>query len=200
MPQLIDRRTLIALLASAAASASFPVLAGPDPRQTIETMVRDALKLLRDQELKKKPVERRKKIREIADRAFDWEAMARSSIGHYWRDLTDAQRSDFVNVFKDLIARQYMNDVDRFQGNEDVKIVGAAPKDDLFIIKTQLITSSNEKVPMDYTLHKVNSNWQIEDLSIEGVSMVKHYRQSFKRFLVNKSFAELLDVLKKKLG
>lgn len=200
MSSMIPRRTLIALVVSAVAASSLPALAGPDPRQTIETMLKEALTLLRDKELKKKPLERRKRIREIADRAFDWEAMARSSIGHYWRDLPPTQRTQFVNVFKDLIAKQYMNDVDRFQGNEDVQIVSAAPKDDLFIVKTHLITTSNEKVPMDYTLHKVNGNWQIEDLSIENVSMVKHYRQSFKRFLVNKSFAELLDVLKRKLG
>src|SRR5690606_12921682 len=106
------------------------------------------------------------------------------------------QRSEFVNVFKTLLANQYMDDVDRFQGTEKVQVVSSTPTGPLVVVKTVLITASNEKVPMDYTLHPAGGSWAIEDLAIEGVSMVGHYRDSFKRFLVNKSFDELLAILK----
>jgi phospholipid transport system substrate-binding protein len=190
---------MLSLLA-ASVTSTLPAWAGPDARQVIETMVTDALKLLRDEQLKKKTTERRTKLREVADKAFDWEAMARGSLGHHWRKLEPAQRTEFVNIFKDLIARQYMDDVDRFRGNEDVKILSVTARGELFQVKTQLVTASNEKVPMDYTLHRVGESWKIEDMAIEGVSMVKHYRESFNRFLVNKSFPELLEILKRKLG
>jgi phospholipid transport system substrate-binding protein len=169
-------------------------------RQVIEEMVSNALKVLRDPAHKGKPVERKRLLRVIADRAFDWDAMARGSLGHYWRKLTDEQRKEFVSVFKDLLANQYMDDVDRFRGNEDVKILSAAPSAQLFKVKTELVTASNEHVPMDYTLHQAGPTWMIEDLSIEGVSMVSHYRTSFQRFLVNREFPDLLALLKRKLG
>ncbi len=199
MQHIVSRRVILSLLATSV-TTTMPAFAGSSAREVIETMVAAALKHLRDPELKKHAAERRAKLREVADAAFDWEAMARGSLGHYWRKLEPKQREEFVGVFKDLIAKQYMDDVDRFRGNEDVKILSAKAKDKLFIVRTQLITASNEKVPMDYTLHAVGDSWKIEDMSIEGVSMVKHYRDSFKRFLVNKSFDELLKILKNKLG
>ncbi len=199
MQHTVSRRIVLSLLATSVTSA-LPAWAGADARQVIETMVTQALKLLRDEQLKKKTAERRAKLREVADKAFDWEAMARGSLGHHWRKLEPAQRTEFVNIFKDLIAKQYMDDVDRFRGNEDVKILSATARGELFQVRTQLVTASNEKVPMDYTLHRAGESWMIEDMAIEGVSMVKHYRDSFNRFLVNKSFPELLEILKRKLG
>jgi ABC-type transporter MlaC component len=53
---------------------------------------------------------------------------------------------------------------------------------------------------MDYTLRKFAPGWAVEDLSVEGVSLVNHYRQTFSRFLLNKTFAELMQQLKRKLG
>jgi ABC-type transporter MlaC component len=63
-----------------------------------------------------------------------------------------------------------------------------------------LITDSRERVPMDYTLYLTGEAWMVSDLSIEGISLVHHYRDSFDRFLVNKSFAELMKQLERKLG
>lgn len=178
-----------------------PALANPNSaKQVVETMVTQALGVLRDPAMQNKREERKKRLRAIADVAFDWEALARSSLGHYWRGLEPAQRTEFVSVFKDLLANQYMDDIDRFQGNEKVNVLSATAKGHLVEVKTTLTTGSAERVPMNYTLHDVNKKWMIEDVSIEGVSMVKHYRSTFKRFLVNKSFAELMEVLKRKLG
>lgn len=203
----IARRTFLlgVVLAPLTSSASSAATPKPAPQvktaqQVVEEMVREALGLLRNKELQKKPAERKQRLRAVADRAFDWEAMARGSLGPYWRELTAEQRTEFVRVLKALIANQYMDDVDRFRGNEDVKVLSANTKESLVFVKTVLITASNEKVPMDYTLHQGKGAWMIEDLAIEGVSMVAHYRQSFRRFLVNKSFAELLETLKRKLN
>jgi phospholipid transport system substrate-binding protein len=229
MTHTTRRRTLLGLLAlpltgiagGFASTMADPEVAAADPapvanpeaaRKVIEKMVNDALALLRDPALKSanKRDERRQRLRAVADVAFDWEALARSSLGHYWRNLQPEHKTDFVTVFKDLLANQYMDDIDRFQGNEAINILSAKAHGPLVEVKTTLTTGSAEKVPMNYTLHCVNcppktgaeadTTWQIEDLSIEGVSMVKHYRTSFKRFLVNKSFADLLAVLKRKLG
>ena len=141
------RRTVLAILPYALLSSVPPLIsearaAGKTAQQVIEEMVSNALKVLRDPAHKGKPAERKRLLRVIADRAFDWDAMARGSLGHYWRKLTDEQRKEFVSVFKDLLANQYMDDIDRFRGNEDVKILSAAPNAQLFKVKTELVTAS----------------------------------------------------------
>jgi phospholipid transport system substrate-binding protein len=155
---------------------------------------------LRDPELKKDTEARLHKLRLAVDKAFDWEAMAQSSLGPPWRKLDAKQRSEFVTIFKELLAQQYMNDIDRFQGSEQVRIVSVEKSGVLEIVNTLLITSSREKIPMNYTLQQSGRDFRVVDLTIEGVSLVNHYRNTFSRFLSNKSFAELMQQLERKLG
>jgi phospholipid transport system substrate-binding protein len=93
-----------------------------------------------------------------------------------------------------------MDDIDRFQGTEQVQVLTSQKNGELAIVKTLLVTASREKIPIDYTLHQTRGGWMVGDLSIEGVSMVNHYRSTFSRFLVNSDFAALLKQLKQKLG
>jgi phospholipid transport system substrate-binding protein len=168
--------------------------------QLIRETINVVFALLRDPVLKQDTKQRMRKLREAVDRAFDWEAMAQSSLGPSWRKLDDKQRKEFVSVFKELLAQEYMDDIDRFQGTEQVQVKGRDKSGELEIVKTTLITASREQVPMDYTLQQAGPRWMVIDLSVEGVSLVNHYRQTFSRFLANKPFADLMQQLKRKLG
>lgn len=197
-PSLIQR-AFAQTEAAPAQLAPAPQPAVP-PKQVIQQMVDQAFAVLRDKDLKTQPALRLKKLREITDKAMDWNAMARSSLGPTWRSLPDAQRAEFVEVFKELLARQYRDDVDRFRGTERVSFAEVETMNDLVTVKTILLTAAGEKVPINYTLHKLGNQWLVEDLSIEGVGMTNHYRKTFERFLVNDSFEALLQKLKQKLG
>lgn len=169
-------------------------------KQAVEKTVREALKVLRDPTFKSDRKLRVTKLREVADRLFDWEGMAKSSLGAPWRNLNDVQRRDFVEVFKELLAQRYMDDIDRFQGSEELTVGDGNQQADLSVVKTTLFTASREQIPIDYTLRLTNGQWRAQDISIEGISLVNHYRKTFARYLTNKSFDQLLSQLKQKLG
>lgn len=169
-------------------------------KKVIDDTIIKALAILRDAQLKNDSKARIQKLRTTVDPVFDWEAMAMGSIGPHWRKLDEGERKEFVGVFKELLARQYMDDIDRFQGEEQLQVKGAVPKGDLVTVQTILVTLSREEVPIDYTMHKPDGAWLVSDVSIEGVSMVNHYRSSFTRFLVNGDFSALLAKLKRRLG
>ena len=105
-----------------------------------------------------------------------------------------------MQVFEELLARQYRDDLERFQGTEQVRFESTRANGDLQIVQTRLITASREPVPIDYTLRAAAEGWRVVDLSVEGVSLVNHYRGTFNRFLVNADFSALLARLKLKLG
>jgi phospholipid transport system substrate-binding protein len=170
------------------------------PRQIVSETVDAVFKILRDPALKSDSKERMRQLRLVVDRVFDWAAMAQSSLGHHWRKLDDAQRAEFVGIFKELLAQEYMDDIDRFQGTEQVVVKAAEQSGELWIVRTVLVTASREQIPIDYTLHRAQVTWMIDDVSIEGVSLVNHYRATFDRFLTNHTFSELLERLKRKLG
>lgn len=193
-------RWLLPLASLALLLTAIIVEAQQSPQQLVQTTIEEAFAILRDPGLRSDPKLRLQKLRQVVDRAFDWEAMARSSLGAPWRELNDPQRADFVSVFKELLAQRYMDDIDRFQGSEELKVTGSDAAGELTVVKTVLITASREQVPIDYTLHKAGASWRVEDVSIEGISLVNHYRKTFTQYLSNKSFEALLAQLKQRLG
>jgi phospholipid transport system substrate-binding protein len=197
---LASIRTLLGFGLAIALVVSAPVAAQEPAKQVVEKTVQEALKILRDPKLKGDRKLRVQKLREVADRTFDWEAMAKSSLGAPWRGLNDTQKRDFVEVFKELLAQRYMDDLDRFQGSEELTVGEADQQGELAVVKTTLFTVSRQQIPIDYTMRIAAGQWRAQDISIEGISLVNHYRKTFARFLTNKSFDQLLAQLKQKLG
>jgi len=168
---------------------------------TIRQTVDDAFAVLKDNGLagKDKRAQRIAALRAITDRSFDWPEMARGSLGAASRTLKGDQRAQFVEVFKNILAQQYMEDLDRFQGTETVTVDGSERDGDDVVVRTTLVTSSRERVPIDYRMRVASGRWLVVDLSIEGVSMVNHFRKTFSQALTNMTISELIDRLKRQL-
>lgn len=193
------RRRSFSLLMISLGAFALPLRAeSDDPVELIRASVEAALAVLRDPALKKpeKRQERLARLRAIADGVFDWQEMAQSSLGVAYRKLSDAERQEFLTIFKDLIAKDYRDDLDRFIGDERVEIKGAEARDELRLVKTILVTHSRDRVPLDYLMRRQTPGWRAVDFSIEGVSLVNHYRKSFARYLTNHTFQELLARLR----
>ena len=198
----ISRRTFAAIISLLIpVTSAAPLWARvPEAEALIRRTVDAVFAVLRDAELAKDRARRMLRLRELLDPVFDWTAMAQSSLGPHWRKLNDAERAEFVRVFRELLAQRYMQDIDRFRGTEQVLVSGSDQVQDTIQVNTVLVTSSRERIPIDYMLQARSSGLAVVDFAIEGVSLVNHYRATFGRFLVNRSFAELLAQLKQKLG
>jgi phospholipid transport system substrate-binding protein len=194
---------LVALLLGAPALAE-PGKATSDasPVALVQRTVDQALAVLRDPALSgaDKRKQRFERVRAIVSEVFDWEDMAKRSLGVHWRDIDDAKRARFVAALQELLADRYMEDVNRFRGDEQVIVSGMHEEEGVVRVDTTIVTHSREKVPISYFMHAEGNTYRIHDFSVEGVSLVNHYRKSFNRFLVNKPFDELLENLERKVA
>jgi len=176
-----------------------------DPEGLIQRTIDEVFAILKDPSLagRERRGQRLAALRVVADRTFDWAEMARASLGAPWRTLDADRRRRFVDVFKDVLAARYMDDINRFQGTETVSVDGSSRDGDDTIVRTTLVTGSRERVPMDYRLRAAaedrNNRWNIVDISIEGVSLVNHYRKTFAAALVNMTVEQLTDRLAQQL-
>jgi len=171
------------------------------PEGMIRRTIGEVFAILKDPALtgKDRRADRLAALRVVADRTFDWAEMARASLGAPWRTLDADKRRRFVDVFKDVLAARYMDDINRFQGTETVSVDGSSRDGDDTIVRTTLVTGSRERVPMDYRLRASGDRSSIVDISIEGVSLVNHYRKTFAAALVNVTVEQLTDRLAKQL-
>jgi phospholipid transport system substrate-binding protein len=168
--------------------------------QVIRGGIDDVLAVLRDPATKPASAraQRIAHLHQVADRLFDWPEMARRSLGPTWRTIDASQRARFAELFPDVLASAYLDDLDKFRGDERVTIERSTESGDQAEVDTILVTHGGERVPMVYWLHRVESAWRVYDFSIEGVSLVNNYRESFARFLVNHDFEALMQRLESK--
>jgi phospholipid transport system substrate-binding protein len=189
------------LVAQLAAGSSLCARAG-EPTAQIRATTDKILVLLSDPALKTdaRKSERRQLIRSELDRRVDWAAVARSSLGRYWPKRTRAEQDEFIGLFSRLLAETCLDKLDS-NGADPAKIdyLGEKIIDDYASVKTQITTKDQTVHPVEYRLQKAGKDWRIYDVLIEGVSLVKNYRDQFDEILGKTSYEKLVADLRAKI-
>ncbi len=142
-----------------------------------------------------KQQERKTAIGAIILKNFDTDRMAENALGDTWKTLDAKQRSEFTSVFRDLFQDSYTRMVLNFLKQEKLRYSPAKTQGKESLVKT-VVLRPNESIPVDYYLEKKNKGWLVYDIAIDGVSIVRTYRNSFERVIKGASFQVLLDKLR----
>jgi phospholipid transport system substrate-binding protein len=145
-----------------------------EPMDLVRQTSDQVIKILEDPALQgpAKQAERQARLRKIADQAFDWEEMARRALAVHWRDRTPQQRQEFVQLFRDLVERIYMQRIESaIQEKREIQYVGEEVDGSRAVVKTNVVTRRNQQVPIEYRLHKVEGRWQIYDVLATDLTM-----------------------------
>ncbi len=169
------------------------------PTNQIKETVDKVLGILMNKELKRpeKTLERRALIRKVVDERFDFEEMARRSLGIHWRDRTTEEKKEFVPLFSDLLERSYIKKIEAYT-DEEIIYISESVEGEYATVKTKIITKRKIEIPIDYRLLKKNTKWEVYDVIIEGVSLVGNYRTQFNKIIRTESYAALIKRLKDK--
>ena len=62
--------------------------------------------------------DRRAAVRKIAADIFDFGEITRRSLARHWQPLTDKQREEFVQLFKDHLERSYISKIELYGGQK----------------------------------------------------------------------------------
>lgn len=173
-----------------------------EPTAQIRASTDKILSLLGDPALKtdSRQSERRQLLRKELDLRVDWATVARSSLGRHWAKRTRAEQTEFVGLFSRFLAE---NALDRFETNyvklDKIEYVGEKIIDDYASVKAQVTTKDQIMHPVEYRLQKSGKDWRIYDVLLEGVSLVKNYRDQFEEILAKSSYETLVADLRAKL-
>jgi phospholipid transport system substrate-binding protein len=177
--------------------------AGLDARGVIEKVTTDAISALRDPKLSID--DKRQKIKEIAYANINFDVMARLSLGRYYRDLSDADRTQYLAEFKEHLTNTYGHTTDDYD-NEDVKITGDRKEvDGDWNVSTHILgvkenKPNQEVADVEYRLRQQDGQWKIIDLTIDGVSLVSNFRSQFQDIMTNGGIDQLLKLLHDKIA
>ena len=167
----------------------------------VRAAVKKVVAILQDPHLKPeaRKNERDAQLRQVIEPRFDFEEMAKRSLGSHWQGRSQEEQGKFVTLFANLLAESYLDKIESYVGEKFVYL--RETQDGEFSeVAIKIIDKKGEEVPINYKLRSAKGNWKIYDLVIENVSLVNNYRSQFNRILTTASFDELLQRLQEKRG
>lgn len=184
----------------AAAPAAANAVPGPAPQELIETTARKLLEALdADREKAKQDPAR---VRELVDQIllphFDTDYSARLVLGKNWRDATPEQRKRFIDAFYQSLLRNYGSSLAQFTADR-MKVLPF--RGDLgsgqAVVRTEVVRSSGQSVPVNYTLRATPQGWKAWDVTIEGISYVRNFRNDVGTEIEQKGLMAVIERLEK---
>lgn len=171
-----------AAASAAPASAGAPEVDTSGPSQLIESAANAMLKELDANRpaFRKDPT----KIYAMVDRIllphFDVDYAARLVLAKHWRTATPEQRKRFVDAFYKSLLNNYGDALVEFTGDR-IKVLPAKvePTATSATVRTEVKRSNGDRIPVNYSLRKGEKGWKAWDVTIEGISYIKSFREDF---------------------
>ena len=118
-----------------------------------------------------------KNVRPVLEKALSFPAMTRRAVGPGWRQFTEAQKNEAVNLFTTLIIRTYSEKFTIGERPEVTYKAASEPAPGRVEIPTTLLYKGS-RYEVVYRLEAAEG-WKITDIVVEGVSFVANYRTQF---------------------
>jgi len=174
------------------------------PKQAIECTVDNIIATLKNRKNQGALSDQeRDQIRQSIQGRFDYRTMARLSLGNKtWKTLDQAERVHFIAVNRELLERSYGN---RLVEYNDQKVVFENAKMEqkrrgiIAIVKSKVIDGSR-KIPVDYKLHQTKTGWQVYEILIEGIPMVRTKYKEYREVRKNGGYEALIKRLEAQLA
>ena len=135
-------------------------------------------------------------LRAVARDILDTRAMGRRAMGNVLAAQPPEQQEAYLELFDQLIVRAYLSKLLLFR---DPHFAYGEPQSDgdAVIVRTKIVTAKDE-YQVDYEMREREGHWVATDVIVEGISLTDNYRSQFSSLLRDRSFQELLDLMRSK--
>ena len=137
----------------------------------------------------------RQAIRDLVNDVFDFRGAAAMALGPAWLSKTPEDQAEFVRLFGVFLERGFIGMIaSKASLSDGVKIayVGESITGQAAGVATTLQTRNGLALPVDYWFVRRGEGWKVQDVVIDGVSLVANYRAQFARVLGSYPYAEVI--------
>ncbi len=167
----------------------------PQPQARVEEMVNTVLGVLQQTEMSE--AEKKSEVSGRVQEYLNMPSISRRTLGTYWAEATEEQRQRFTALFIQILEGTYLNRMEGYSGGT-VKYLKQRVKGNKAIIDT-LVISDELEIPVQYKMIYEDGNWQVFDLVLEGISLVRNYRSSYGEIIRRSGYDGLLTLMDEKV-
>ncbi len=178
--------TLLLLLSTVAFSA--------DPQALVKAKDTELQQLLKKKSRDAKETET---VKKLINGIFDFQTMAKKSLPvKTWKKLTPAEQTEFTTVFQSMVENTSIKKLEVYKADSTqyapTEISGEKA------VVTATVWNKGRKAVVVYKMELQSGDWKAWDFVMDDVSTVENYREQYSKYLEKKTFAELIDLLRKK--
>jgi phospholipid transport system substrate-binding protein len=137
-------------------------------------------------------------IRQIVREMFDFDEIARLALSRHWQTLQRQEQTEFVTLFRDLLERAYLAQMEAAGGEKIAFLSEAMEPGGSALVRSKVTTRQGSEIPLDYRMHVRDGRWRIYDVVVQGTSFIASYRTQFDRVIRAESYGSLRERLQKK--
>jgi len=175
----MTRRFLLAVMSLLIAPVSLtaaPTAIAADANAFMNEMWNRAVEVLSK---KVSATERLTRFRQLFQADFDGPGIARFVLGRYWRSASEQEQQEFLKLFEDYVVFVYGTRLSSFNG-ETFRVKGSRPEGNGVVVATDILNPGREPpIKVDWRLISDNGAFKINDVIIEGISMLVTQRSEF---------------------
>ena len=180
---------IVLVLSISVASSVLAAVSGPTDH--VRATVNGILAILRDSQLDW--YSKQLSIEAIIDRQFDFQTMSQSVLATNWKKATPEERKRFVEFFSQYLQHTYTDKM-RYYTNEHVRFGEEKVTGERATVDTYIVTEKVD-IPVTYKLRLNEDKWFAYDVIIEGVSLVRNYRDTYSVIVQSEGIGGLLQSL-----
>jgi phospholipid transport system substrate-binding protein len=184
---------LLACAAAAAVPSSLP--AEPGPRAEVQSTVDAIMALLQDEAISAE--KRKEEISAMVRGRFDFRTMSQGVLATNWKKATGDEKERFTELFSKLLETTYRERIDAYN-NERVEYLDEKIKGKKATVDTLVVTADVE-IPVRYKMLNRGDGWLAYDVVVEGVSLVRNYRDSYRDIVKKEGMEGLLARMEEKI-
>jgi phospholipid transport system substrate-binding protein len=178
-------RVLLKAFLALSFAVPLAVHAAPTPQQIVEDTSMQVMEVLdANRETYKNDSEAfLKGLSGVMDPIVDYRGIARSVMTvRYSGRATDEQMERFINTFKRSMVQFYGNALLEFDSGM-IKVLPATDRnrfgDDRTSIDMEIRTSKGMVYPVTYTMVRIDGQWKVRNVIVEGINMGLLFRDQF---------------------
>ena len=131
--------------------------------------------------------EKIKRLKEIGEKSVDIEGIGFYTLGKYRKTLTDSQKKQYKELFKDYFLKSFSGRLVEYTDAKIAVLSEEIKNEKYTIVNSKLIgTSERPEVKIDWRVYtKDPENPLIRDLVIEGLSLARTQKEEFNSIISN---------------
>lgn len=139
-------------------------------------------------------------LRDLFSNAFDVPAVGRFVLGRHWAKASEAQRTEYLDLFKKYVADIYATRFSDYSG-ETFEIRGQTPlSGGDVLVNLDIVRPDGPPLPVDFRVRASEAGQRIVDVAVEGLSLIVTKRDEFSSLVERKGIEGLLEALRRVTG